>query len=75
MFEMLYWSSIVRALNELPKEVIGGGIVAGVVLEIHRRNTNVKIAEANAKVRVAEAEVEALKLKKSMQESEIFRTP
>lgn len=75
IFETLYWSGIVNAVSRLPKEVIGAGILAGTVLEIHRRNTNVKIAETEAKVRVAEAEVEALKLKKQIQETEIFRSP
>lgn len=74
-FETIYWSGIINAVSRLPKEVLGAGIAAGVVLEIHRRNTNVKIAETNAKVRVAEAEVEALKLKKQIQEIKTFDVP
>jgi hypothetical protein len=63
MFEWLFWPSIVNGIKELPKETIYVGVAAYVVLEIHRRNTNVKLAAENAKIRVAEAEVEALKLK------------
>lgn len=67
MFEMFFWPSLVNAVKEIPKETIYVGAAAYVVLEIHRRNTNVKIAAENAKVRVAEAEVEALKLQRDLQ--------
>ena len=66
MFEMFYWSSIVDAVAKLPKEAIVGAAVAYVVIDIHKRNTEVKVAEAKAKVRLAELEVEALELKRQM---------
>lgn len=67
MFEIFFWPSLVNGIKQLPKETIYVGAAAYVVLEIHRRQTNVKIAAENAKVRVAEAEVEALKLKRDLQ--------
>lgn len=63
MFEWLFWSSAVDSVAKLPKETLVVGAAALVIVDIHRRNTNVKIAEANARVRVAEANLEAERLK------------
>lgn len=66
MFEAFYWSSVVDAMSKLPKEILIGGVAAYVVLDIHKRNCEVKIAVANAEVRKAEVELETEKVKHPM---------
>lgn len=67
MFEMFYWSSIIEAVNKLPKEIAYAGVAYFAVTDIYKRHTHVKIAEAKERTRVAELEVEALKLKRELQ--------
>lgn len=63
MFDLIWWPSVLASIQKLPKETIYAGAVVYVVLEIHRRNANVKIAQANATVEVAKTEAEILKLR------------
>lgn len=70
MFPYFGLSSIIEAVSKLPKEIIVAGVGAYVVLEIHDRNTQVKLEEAKARNRCAELEVEALKLKLKLQEKD-----
>lgn len=62
MFEFFYWSNLVESVNRLPKEIVAGVVAAYVILEVHKRNSEVKIAVAEAETRKAEVELEALKL-------------
>lgn len=63
MFEMWYWSSIIESVRKLPKEVIIGAAAGYVVMDVHKRNCEVKVAVAEAEARKAEADLEALKIK------------
>jgi hypothetical protein len=72
MFEMFYWSSIISALEKLPKEAIISVAGAYAAAEIYKRHTNARIRlaqiEADAQVKIAEAESETLRLKIKLQE-------
>lgn len=69
MFEIFGWSYLADAVGKLPKEAIYGAIGAYVVLDIHKRNTEVKIAKAKAETRAVELEVEALRLKLELKQN------
>lgn len=66
MFEMFYWSSIISALEKLPKEAIFAVAGSYASVEIYRRHLAARIAlaeiEANANVTTARLEKEALEL-------------
>jgi hypothetical protein len=63
------YSDLLESISKIPKETIVAGVAAYVVIDIHKRNTQVKIAEAKAQLRGAELEVEALKLKRELQKN------
>lgn len=67
MFEWFYYSSVVDAISKAPREIVIAAVAAYVVVDIHKRNSQVSIAEAESQKRVAELEVEALKLKLQLQ--------
>jgi len=64
------YDSILEQLSKLPKETIVAGVAAYVVIDIHKRNSQVKIAESKARIRGAELEVEALNLKLKLQKND-----
>jgi hypothetical protein len=63
------YNRLLESVSKVPKETIVAGVAAYVVIDIHKRNTQVKIAEAKARIRGAELEVEALKLKRELQKN------
>lgn len=67
MFDWFYWSSIAEGLAKLPKEVVIGGVVAYVVIDVHKRNCEVKIKTAEAEVRKRELELELAKYKQMLE--------
>lgn len=75
MFEIFGWSYVVGLVRELPKEVTLTGIAALTFLEIHRRESNVRIAKAGAQAREAELKLEELKAERERQKNESTETP
>lgn len=65
MFETLYWSSVVNAVSKLPKETLIGAVAAYVVIDMHKRHTQVRMAKIRSEndVEIARLEKEAAELK------------
>lgn len=64
------YNRLLDSISKVPKEAIVAGIAAYVLIDVHKRNTQVKVAEVKARTRGAELEVEALKLKKELQKND-----
>lgn len=70
MFGYYQLGTILNTIDRIPREVTISFAAYYLITDLHKRHAQVKIKEieANAKIRTAELEVEALKIKRDMQE-------
>lgn len=67
LFGGYYVTRFIEVASKLPKEALYAGAVYFVITDVHKRNSEVKIAKINAEIAVAKLEVEALKIKRDLQ--------